>query len=60
MISEAMMDYWTNFAKTGNPNGQNVPAWEPYTCANPQIMVFGDTVGMQTMDDHPAVKVFSD
>ena len=24
------MTYWTNFAKTGNPNGEGLPTWEPY------------------------------
>lgn len=27
-LSEMMQTYWTNFAKTGNPNGRTVPNWE--------------------------------
>ena len=26
-LSDQVQEYWTNFAKTGNPNGANVPAW---------------------------------
>ena len=26
-LSEEIITYWTNFAKTGDPNGKNLPAW---------------------------------
>ncbi|WP_293368328.1 carboxylesterase family protein [Phenylobacterium sp.] len=28
-VSQAMGDYWTRFAKTGDPNGQGAPVWAP-------------------------------
>lgn len=30
-LSERMQTYWTNFAKTGNPNGKDLPQWPQYT-----------------------------
>ena len=36
-LSEAMMSYWTNFAKTGDPNGSGLPTWPKYGADNSLI-----------------------
>jgi para-nitrobenzyl esterase len=33
-VSEAMANYWTNFVKTGNPNGNGLPEWPESTSRN--------------------------
>ena len=36
--------YWVNFAKTGNPNGNNLPAWQSYNKHSGNIMLLDDKV----------------
>ncbi|MBR5019602.1 MAG: carboxylesterase family protein [Bacteroidales bacterium] len=39
-LAEQMITCWTNFARTGNPNGDGPETWTPCTAENPQFMVF--------------------
>lgn len=36
-VSRQMLDAWTNFMKTGDPNGEGVPAWKPCTEEDPYV-----------------------
>jgi para-nitrobenzyl esterase len=38
-LSLQMVDYWTNFAKYGDPNGENGGVWTPCTAETPEFMV---------------------
>lgn len=35
-LSAAMIKYWTNFAKSGDPNGDDLVFWSPFTTEQPQ------------------------
>ncbi|MBU1111743.1 MAG: carboxylesterase/lipase family protein [archaeon] len=39
-LSEKMMNYWTNFAKTGNPNSEGLEEWPIYTGSEKEYLEF--------------------
>jgi para-nitrobenzyl esterase len=41
-ISEAMQEYWTNFAKTGDPNGGTLPRWFRFDVSGRRYLQFTD------------------
>lgn len=47
-LSDRMCDYWTNFVKTGNPNGAGLPEWTRYTNESPLAMELSIPGGMIT------------
>ena len=42
VLAARMADYWTNFAKTGNPNGPSVEPWAPFTPNTQNIKVLDE------------------
>jgi para-nitrobenzyl esterase len=45
-LSNLIADYWANFARTGNPNGEGLPLWSPFTDESPSAMRLGLENGM--------------
>ena len=43
-ITNIITDYWINFAKTGDPNGKNVPNWPMFDDDNNLVQSFGNSV----------------
>ena len=41
-LAATIQSYWTNFAKTGDPNGGGLPQWRRYTSASDEYIEFGN------------------
>ena len=50
-LSEKLMSYWTNFAKTGNPNGEGLEEWPKYSTSNRKRIIFNNTITVQPITD---------
>jgi para-nitrobenzyl esterase len=43
---DMVASYWTNFAKTGDPNGPGLPVWPAFTDGGQTVMRFGETTAI--------------
>ncbi|MGA8672037.1 MAG: carboxylesterase family protein [Terracidiphilus sp.] len=55
-ISDAMMTYWTNFAKYGDPNGKGMPRWPAFNDQHPELMYFSGTAHTGPLPNEEGLK----
>lgn len=58
-LSETMLSYWTNFAKCGDPNGENLPTWSTYN-SDSRLMELGENIGPIKDRYEVLYKIFDD
>ena len=51
-LSATLIAYWTNFAKTGDPNGPGLPTWPQYTAAQPTLLYLDSQIRTGPLE-HP-------
>lgn len=59
-LSELISTYWSNFAKTGDPNGPGLPQWPAYTSQANYPVMHLDATSHAAPDDHRARYLFLD
>jgi para-nitrobenzyl esterase len=57
-LSDMMAFYWSNFAKTGDPNGSGLPRWPSYDPASHNTMELGEQVGPMPEAEPAKVEFF--
>jgi hypothetical protein len=50
-LASVISAYWTNFAKSGDPNGVGLPIWPSFTPSNQQAMQLGRTIAPGPLPD---------
>jgi para-nitrobenzyl esterase len=57
-VAEEMSSYWVNFAKSGNPNGPDLPTWPAFSNTDSKSLYFGDLVAVGGVANIGSLSVF--
>ena len=58
-LSNAMIEYWTHFAATGDPSSARLPVWPPYREDSPKALELGEHIGPVPVPRMDAMQVFA-
>ena len=57
-VAEEISSYWVNFAKSGNPNDQDLPRWPAFTIAQSEVQYLGDPITVGGVSNISGLTVF--
>jgi para-nitrobenzyl esterase len=57
-LADLVGDYWTQFAKTGDPNRTGLPGWQPYDSKSKLCLEIGATTKSGPMPNRDGYAVF--
>jgi para-nitrobenzyl esterase len=59
-LSEIMATYWTNFAKTGDPNGEGLPEWPGFRENNQQVLYLNSEISLGPVPNLEQLKLMEE
>ena len=59
LLADKMSSVWAQFAHSGNPNIDALPAWQPYTAENGELMVFDYKCRIRHNPDRPLEEIIN-
>ena len=57
-LADEMSSYWANFARSGNPNGANLPTWPAFTNTDAKVNYLGDPITVGDVANINSLRVF--
>jgi len=48
-LADRISQYWINFARSGNPNGRDLPHWPAFTSADGRVLTLGEPIAVGTV-----------
>jgi para-nitrobenzyl esterase len=57
-LAEEISNYWVNFAKSGNPNGPDLPAWPVFTNTDNKVLSIGDPIIVGGVPNIDSLEIF--
>ena len=59
LLADKMSSVWSQFAHNGKPNIDALPAWQPYTAENGELMVFDYNCRIRHNPDRPLEEIIN-
>lgn len=50
-LAATMGEYWTNFARTGDPNGEGLPVWPKFAAADGRALILKPEIAVGALSD---------